>query len=173
MTWVQRIVEAVGWQPAGLDIAWGDVETRLGTDLPSDFKELCEAFGEGEFSGYLEVYSSSGGSSLKVVNWLEGVLQTLEQYPEARDTFSPYGTYTPGGQGLLSWGGSANASDFCWFVNGGPPDKWPVVAREEIGAWQEFSMPMSEFVFRVLTDVEFEEFTVAHLIERPFYRSGA
>ncbi|WP_369033167.1 SMI1/KNR4 family protein [Streptomyces adonidis] len=170
MVWVDRIVQAVGWQPMEINIAWSDLESRLGTRLPGDFKEFCEVFGAGEFSGYLEVYASSGGPSLKVIDWLEDINLTLREDPEAVETFLPYGIYTPGGKGLLPWGGTVNASEFGWFVDGGSPEEWRVVAQEEMGGWKKFEMSMSEFVFRVLTDVEFEEFTVADLVDPPYFQ---
>lgn len=169
MVWNDRIVQAVGWESRELAITWSEIERLLGTPLPGDFKEICETFGVGEFSGYLEVYSSRGGATLKVIDWLEDIHQTLREYPDAVETFRPYGIYSPGEQGLLPWGGTVNASDFCWYVNGGPPEEWPVIAREESGDWCTFNMSMSEFVFRALVDVEFEEFTVAHLVEEPYF----
>nr|WP_236070550.1 SMI1/KNR4 family protein [Streptomyces polyasparticus] len=53
--WLRRLLQITGWtQPAqrpGVD--WAEVESRLGLDLPSDYKRMVETFGEGAFDGYL------------------------------------------------------------------------------------------------------------------------
>lgn len=61
------------------------------------------------------------------------------------------------------------ASDFFWLVNSDHPDDWSVVAREEGGEWHEHRMSMSEFTFRMLTDATCEDFTIAHLVDPPYY----
>jgi hypothetical protein len=53
--WVERLKQITGWtgpdaRPA---VNWGQVESRLGTALPSDYKRMVETFGEGAFDGYL------------------------------------------------------------------------------------------------------------------------
>ncbi|WP_415951586.1 SMI1/KNR4 family protein [Streptomyces sp. KLOTTS4A1] len=53
--WMQRLIRITGWtQPARRpDLDWAEVESRLGTALPSDYKRMVETFGEGAFDGYL------------------------------------------------------------------------------------------------------------------------
>ncbi|MFF4825100.1 hypothetical protein ACFY20_19075 [Streptomyces sp. NPDC001312] len=55
--WVERLIRITGWtQPARRpDVDWADVESRLGTALPSDYKRMVETFGEGAFDGYLHL----------------------------------------------------------------------------------------------------------------------
>ncbi|HEX5566384.1 MAG TPA: hypothetical protein VFY14_05520 [Streptomyces sp.] len=55
--WVQRLIRITGWtQPAQWpDVDWAEVESRLGTALPSDYKRMVETFGEGAFDGYLDL----------------------------------------------------------------------------------------------------------------------
>ncbi|WP_431781627.1 hypothetical protein [Streptomyces chumphonensis] len=45
------------------------------------------------------------------------------------------------------------------------------MARQEDGPWQRWPMSDSECPFRVLTDVTFEGFTIADLVERPSFGS--
>ncbi|MFB6577149.1 MULTISPECIES: hypothetical protein [unclassified Streptomyces] len=53
--WMQRLIQITGWmQPAQRpDVKWAEVESRLGTVLPSDYKGMVETFGEGAFDGFL------------------------------------------------------------------------------------------------------------------------
>ncbi|MGH4029386.1 hypothetical protein ACQB60_10675 [Actinomycetota bacterium Odt1-20B] len=55
--WVERLGRITGWtQPARrLVVSWAEVESRLGTALPSDYKGMVETFGEGAFDGYLDL----------------------------------------------------------------------------------------------------------------------
>ncbi|MFE7712066.1 hypothetical protein ACFU6I_41390 [Streptomyces sp. NPDC057486] len=55
--WMERLRRITGWaQPAQRpDVAWAEVESRLGTGLPSDYKRMVETFGKGAFDGYLDL----------------------------------------------------------------------------------------------------------------------
>lgn len=55
--WVERLMQITGWtQPAQQpDVDWAEVESRLGTALPNDYKRMVETFGEGAFDGYLDL----------------------------------------------------------------------------------------------------------------------
>jgi hypothetical protein len=170
VSWVSRIADAVEWRSIDVDIAWEVIEARLGMALPADYKELCRCFGVGEFSEYVHVYGVQGGADSQVADKLESLWRTLEKYPIVRDSFDPYGLYRPGGAGLLPWAMSVTAVEFCWAADAEvPSEDWPVVVREEDGPWQCLPMSASECLFRVLTDVTFEKFTIAHLVERPSF----
>ncbi|MFF2330009.1 MULTISPECIES: hypothetical protein [unclassified Streptomyces] len=55
--WTERLRGITGWtRPAQRpDVDWAEVESRLGTALPSDYKSMVETFGEGAFDGYLDL----------------------------------------------------------------------------------------------------------------------
>ncbi|MBX9393603.1 hypothetical protein K4749_08360 [Streptomyces sp. TRM72054] len=55
--WMERLIRITGWtHPAQRpDVDWPEVESRLGTALPSDYKRMVETFGEGAFDGYLDL----------------------------------------------------------------------------------------------------------------------
>ncbi|EKX68226.1 hypothetical protein Sipo8835_43815 [Streptomyces ipomoeae] len=56
--WVERLIRITGWtHPAQRpDVDWAEVESRLGTALPSDYKGMVETFGEGAFDGILDLH---------------------------------------------------------------------------------------------------------------------
>ncbi|MDF3298907.1 hypothetical protein [Streptomyces tropicalis] len=60
--WVERLVRITGWtQPAQRpDVDWAEMESRLGTALPSDYRRMVETFGEGAFDGYLDLNQEPG-----------------------------------------------------------------------------------------------------------------
>jgi hypothetical protein len=55
--WVERLQQITGWsQPAPrAEVDWGEVESRLGTALPNDYKRVVGIFGGGAFDGYLDL----------------------------------------------------------------------------------------------------------------------
>ncbi|MGV9350287.1 hypothetical protein ACWDSD_37155 [Streptomyces spiralis] len=55
--WMERLIGITGWtQPAQRpDVDWPEMESRLGTALPSDYKRMVETFGAGAFDGYLDL----------------------------------------------------------------------------------------------------------------------
>ncbi|MFF8768329.1 SMI1/KNR4 family protein [Nocardiopsis dassonvillei] len=165
------MADAVERRPRNIDIAWDVIEARFGAVLPADHKELCRCFGAGEFSGYVHVYGApGGGAASQVADQLASLWRTLEKHPLTRDGFDPYGLYRPGGRGLTPWATSVTAVEFYWAADDEvSPEEWPVVAREEAGAWRCLPMSASECLLRVLTDVTFEEFTIADQVERPYF----
>jgi hypothetical protein len=170
MSWIERLAQQVSWRPISLEVDWDTVENLLGTPLPKDFKEFNEAFGRGQFSGAVHVFSPRDASSHEVVEFLASIRRSLERVPAAAAAYSPYGLYSPGQGGLLEWGESETGARFYWLTEAQNPDDWPVIARSGVGGeWYRFNMSMSEFVFHVITDVEIEMFTIADVVDQPFY----
>ncbi|WEO93431.1 hypothetical protein A6P39_005010 [Streptomyces sp. FXJ1.172] len=55
--WMERLIQITGWtQPAQRpDMDWAEVESRLGTAFPGDYKRMVETFGVGAFDAYLDL----------------------------------------------------------------------------------------------------------------------
>ncbi|MGW7329180.1 hypothetical protein ACWGIU_11445 [Streptomyces sp. NPDC054840] len=55
--WVQRLIGITAWTPPPQrpDVDWAQIEARMGTRLPSDYKRMVETFGEGAFDAYLHL----------------------------------------------------------------------------------------------------------------------
>ncbi|MFD5323460.1 hypothetical protein [Streptomyces sp. NPDC127092] len=57
--WVERLRRITGrteWPDERPDVDWAEVESRLRTALPRDYKRMVEAFGEGAFDGFLGLH---------------------------------------------------------------------------------------------------------------------
>ncbi|MGJ5894453.1 SMI1/KNR4 family protein [Streptomyces niveiscabiei] len=170
MDWVERIASAVSWESRDISIDWGDAERQLGAELPEDFKRFCSCFGAGKFSDYLEVYSSSASGAFEVVEVLKDFHQISNEHPVVRKMYEPYGLFTPDRGGLIPWGVSETAVEYYWIgLSGGRPEGWNVGVRERGGDLREYEMGMSEFVYGMLTDVNFGGFGIAELVPEPFY----
>ncbi|MFJ2744399.1 SMI1/KNR4 family protein [Streptomyces sp. NPDC087440] len=145
-TWLERLVAVTGWEAVGrppTEVDWADVERRLGTRLPGDYKRLYETFGEGDFDGFLGVYGPE---------YLISTAVTARYYDEERTRFP-----APGGR--LTWGGNEHEQDFHWIPDADTdPDRWPVHVADEGATDDEverFDCTLTEAVYRYLTDLRF------------------
>ncbi|MEU0003053.1 SMI1/KNR4 family protein [Streptomyces sp. NPDC006314] len=173
MSRVQQLLDTVGRQSEQVQVEWQAVEAELGTALPADFKEFCEAFGRGEFNGFLYVYTSKGGTHLEVLDNLRKLRRALESWPDAESVYEPYRIFEPGQGGLLRWGGAAaEGYAYYWLVTEEAPENWPIVARtDDTEEWHQYEMSVSEFVYRMITDTEFKPFSCASYSPVPHYES--
>ncbi|MFE5791400.1 hypothetical protein ACFQ8C_02370 [Streptomyces sp. NPDC056503] len=168
-TWLGGIVATTGRDLAAPRHAvdWADVEARLGTALPVDYKQLAEVFGEGAFDDYLRLYvpgSDARGSDLT------GNAFRLAGHVRAHGgaLWEPYAVY-PAPGGLLQWGDTEQAATFYWLTEGGDPDRWPVLAVEEdFDSWVRFDGTVTEFLYRVLTDPH-HPFSTARYFDRHWF----
>ncbi|WP_175412329.1 SMI1/KNR4 family protein [Streptomyces sp. TRM64462] len=131
MSWVDRLVEAVGVRPLGLRVDWAAIESRIGTALPADYKELCEAFGNGGFCDYFTVYASADGADSKLADVYEDNWRIAEEDSAGWDYYLPQGLFRPGGRGgIFQWGASVQGDEFAWLADSSTsPESWPVLAR--------------------------------------------
>lgn len=171
MNWVDRVVDQLDWVPLSLEIAWEEIEETLQCALPVDFKQLCETFGNGTFSGALEIASSSGGTDLGVLREWRSLQRIVEVNRFAAADLQRFGVYRAGSGGLLPWADTYSSCQIYWLASDQPPEEWPIVVQDSEGDWSTYSMSASEFLFRVLTDHDFD-FSVAEY-GPPYYDSGS
>ncbi|MFD9722372.1 hypothetical protein [Streptomyces sp. NPDC059072] len=55
--WMERLRLITGWTHSDQrpDMDWTEMESRLGTALPSDYKHMVQTFGKGAFDGFLDL----------------------------------------------------------------------------------------------------------------------
>ncbi|MFE5734907.1 SMI1/KNR4 family protein [Streptomyces sp. NPDC056528] len=160
---MEKIIGATGWQPCDIQPSWTAAEEALGVELPQDFKELCAAFGRGDFSGYVNMLASAGGESSGVVGNLRRLHSVFGRRPTARRLYEPYGVHPEGR--LIQWADTADGAEFYWLVQPDRTESWKVVARRATDEpWHELEMSTSEFLYRVLKDEEFAPFGIARKV---------
>ncbi|WP_326667217.1 SMI1/KNR4 family protein [Streptomyces sp. NBC_01257] len=141
-SWLERLIAVTGWTPrtAG-QVDWAEVESRLGTPLPSDYKALIEAFGNGMFDGFHCVFMP------------DDLVKSAEL--EARlgqPLWEPHPPF-PASGGLMPWMSNEHEQTFHWITEGPDPDRWPVyVVGAEPKAGHRFDCTATEYLFRHLTD---------------------
>ncbi|SFH72223.1 hypothetical protein SAMN04515618_102128 [Collimonas sp. OK307] len=129
---------------------WSEVERRLKTALPQDYKDYVEIFGSGAVSNFLWILNPfSVNPNLNLEQQLKtqtDVLGDLRNYGED----VPYRCFPQAG-GIFPFALSDNGDVLYWLTNGLPAE-WTVVVNEARGPeWQHFDLPMTDFVTGVLT----------------------
>lgn len=57
LDWMERLKRITGWSGADErpDVDWAEIESRLGTALPGDYRRMVETFGAGSFDAFLDL----------------------------------------------------------------------------------------------------------------------
>jgi len=107
---------------------WKDVEKKLGTALPDDYKEIIDTYGIGWFGNWVCIYSpfheryNLPKRHEDICCWIR---ESIEDDPES---FPPYPLFPTKG-GLLFVGQSDNAEAVCYVTEGNPED-WSIVTMD-------------------------------------------
>jgi hypothetical protein len=166
--WVDSLLRATDRDTRNAVQPWAEIEAELGTELPGDYKRLCQAFGVGEFS---QVVSVLCADETRVADLLRIWRRLLANDDSTDGPFAPYRIHRPGTTGgLVPWGVSRAADRYYWQVTDGPVDAWPVLAKmEDAEDWDRYEMCATEFLYRILTDPGFRPYTVADSVPQPFF----
>ncbi|MBA2805901.1 hypothetical protein E0500_000025 [Streptomyces sp. KM273126] len=97
MVWTRRLLAVTGREPLGPRVAWAEIERELDTELPADYKELCDGFGGGVFSDFLLLHGVDEGGMFDLVAQWRGSLSDAREYgvvdSEGDPVFAPYRIY--------------------------------------------------------------------------------
>ncbi len=167
---VDSLLSATGRSTRGSAQPWPGIESELGTELPSDYKQLCEAFGVGEFSEAVSVLCADDTLIGDLLTMWRGLLEE----DGGGELFPPHRIHAPGTTGgLIPWATTRAGDLFFWQVTGGPVDAWPVVASmEDAEGLHRYEMTATEFLYRVLTDPGFRPYSVAGAVPEPFFEEA-
>jgi hypothetical protein len=152
--WVDSLLRVTGWDARDVAQPWAEIEAELGTALPGDYEQLCQAFGVGEFSREVSVLCAD---ETRVDDLLTCWRYLLESDDDSDGPWAPYRIHEPGTTGgLIPWGATRSADRFFWQVTDGPADAWPVLAVQvDTLEWHRYEMTATEFLYRILTDPGF------------------
>ncbi|NGO80158.1 hypothetical protein G6045_31540 [Streptomyces sp. YC504] len=158
-SYAERVVELAGWTMDRTNpVDWAEVEARLGTSLPADYKQLVEVFGAGVFDDWISLDQPH-----QVVPWSPlGDFRTLHEpkahswglnieWHDTLDEARAACSRTPG-KILLCWASCEHAV-FCWHLTGPDPERWPVLAlSEDLDTSHPMGASASECLHRLMTD---------------------
>ncbi len=124
---------------------WYEVEARLGSQLPTDYKNFIATYGAGEFRGFLGVLSpySRRSNLLDRHNQLRHIIE--------QEAGLDFPILFPKTSGLLLCGADENGNQLFWRT-GSSPETWPVVyASAEFLDVDEYQMTLTDFLVEWLT----------------------
>ncbi|MGW5777492.1 SMI1/KNR4 family protein [Streptomyces sp. NPDC003863] len=151
---VERLTHLVPPPPERRPRAWPEVEARLGSALPEDFKDLVDAYGGGVFDETIWILEPDCAEpDYDLVAMKEERAEVLarlweigpEPRPEPLEAdgagLLPF-AYIEGTGACLSWLTGENT----------PPEDWTVLANAGRGPdWEHHPVPSARFILSVLT----------------------
>ncbi|MEV0777342.1 SMI1/KNR4 family protein [Streptomyces sp. NPDC050433] len=156
------MIELTGWEPLGIPVDWEAIEGELQIPLPADYRELFEAFGGGVFSDSVYFLGYDEGLAFDfLTQWRVALSVDRDSGAGDVSAVEPYSIYAPGGKGLVPWGSTEWGDEYFWLIDAGRPGEYPIFARAEDGEWHRYDMSTSEFLYRVLSDADFQPFGIA------------
>lgn len=130
--WVDRLIEATGWREPPSPCDWAVIEAAFVTPFPSDYKEMCDRFGPGDFC--LWVLARPGWGPQPYITALGGegrqtLLRWKDTYTGNQRLIALYHNYAEScTNGLIYWGLSEWGRYF-WLADAAQaPEAWPVLA---------------------------------------------
>ncbi|MBX3481976.1 SMI1/KNR4 family protein [Phenylobacterium sp.] len=127
---------------------WRDIEAKLGTALPSDYKAFVRAYGRGKFMGHIWIWTPRAWDPY---DRLESMAPTvLKLFREDEDFTFPL---WPEPGGLLPFGSTLDGDYLAWTTYGSPDD-WTVTVLDRGMGYQEahtYGCGMTDFLAGVAT----------------------
>ncbi|WP_395358506.1 histone-like nucleoid-structuring protein Lsr2 [Streptomyces sp. YH02] len=131
---------------------WSLAEDELGVGLPRDYKELVDAYGPGEFCGFLTLYRPGALSEwVDLTGPVPARLRGQLDAGRTADARRPGALPCPTGD-LLAVGVTGNGHYLFWDTRPrDAPDRWTLAVTERLSApWFTYSGSVTAFLVDVL-----------------------
>jgi hypothetical protein len=125
---------------------WNEVESRIGTQLPNDFKDFIGHYGTGAIGDFIVLFNPfSPIKSANYFDYMDFVLRTQREFNE-----SPFPVF-PEHEGMLPLATTSDGDRILWLTKGSP-DTWTIVVLAVRSDYYEtYPFGMSELLFRLTT----------------------
>ncbi len=134
---------------------WLQVQERLGTALPEDYKNFIDLYGTGAFHDFLLPYNPLSRQEdrnlfLALDTYHQANRQVQVKASRPWSVVKPYEFY-PAEGGLLPWGTTTEmAQAFFWQVDG-PPENWVTVLYHlQAGEYEVWKLSFSAFIGKLM-----------------------
>ncbi|WP_157982551.1 hypothetical protein [Nocardiopsis sp. FIRDI 009] len=147
-------------------ISWEEQERSLGLHLPQDYKALVSKYftvNLGPISvvtpragtpGEPDLFAATRDSEVIFRDFFiddpDEIADPMRQDGSPLESYSEVFDFYPKLPGLLKWGMDYLGGSYYWYVDG-PPEGWAIVAQANEGWWDEHRMPMSEYLYGIVT----------------------
>jgi hypothetical protein len=128
---------------------WENIEARLGTPLPTDFKQFMERYGGCSLWDWMQILSPTG-----IPSPLEKQHSLVARFlPRLQSKFAAF----PSPGGLLLFASDENANHYFWKT-GDSADRWPIVLlSEDLQDHFHFAGSFTSFICWLVTTPELPE----------------
>src|SRR4051794_26656067 len=106
---------------------WSAVTSRLGTELPGDYRAFCDRWGAVRIWDDLNIEAPADADEFGLVGFVRWKLAIDS---DLREDGQWQGAVWPEPEGLLPWGWFDDGTVLLWRT-GGQPASWPVVLRRD------------------------------------------
>ena len=127
---------------------WREIQEKLGTQLPGDFRDFGLTYGTGRILDQgIAIFNPFAAIFWQ---WMEEQISVWRDLKASEgDSEVPFEVF-PGSPGLLPWGLDADGSGLFWLTEGNP-DHWPIVVRGRNTEFKRFDMSLTSFLANVFT----------------------
>jgi hypothetical protein len=115
-----RLPRPVKPYKAGNTEGWSIVETRLGTKLPTDYKEFINVYGSGIICGFLRIHNPFVAETEHYTDWFYSVMEMFKVIEKFDAPLFPMP------HGLLPCGRTENGGLYIVWKTGRIPDAWTI-----------------------------------------------
>jgi hypothetical protein len=134
-----------------IDNNWPEIESKLGIQLPEDYKSYINYYGTGRISNFLWIFNPfSKNENLNLIHQVafqHKIYSDLKNYHEE----IPYKLY-PDTNGIIPFGMTDNG-DILFWIPSEISENWPVIINEARSPeWQKFDVTITTLLFDLLTD---------------------
>lgn len=132
------------------DDGWNNIERKLNTTLPRDYKQFIERYGSGRIDEFLSILNPFSSNKHRDLLWqMEMQLGTLRELKEGGTEIVPF-EFFPSPGGLLPFGLTDNG-DVLYWLTVGQPDNWSVAVNAgRSPEWDTYQVGMVEFLWKIL-----------------------
>jgi len=143
---LSHLTELIGPPPQSIpSIDWSEVETKIGSPLPPDYRAFIDRFGFGKIDDFIHVFTPYGPTQWVDLIWRSS--DHAEWHYFRGEIHPPF----PAAGGLLHFAGTDNGDAIYWKTDRDPL-QWSIVIYEGRGPdFEVFEMPMTAFLAEVLS----------------------
>lgn len=130
---------------------WAEIESRMGTELPSDYKEFINEYGTGNINNFMWILTPFDEN--EYVNLFKMGMKISEAYMTSKlynPDFFKHDVFPVVG-GILPWGYTENGDELYWLTEG-ESDDWKVIVYESRSSdFYEYSMGFVQFIYELIS----------------------
>ncbi|ULL16525.1 SMI1/KNR4 family protein [Paenibacillus sp. H1-7] len=134
----------------GDQLQWEYFINRLGTKVPSDYRQFINTYGTGGIDKFLWILNPFVKD--ENVNFLKRKEEICTAYLQSKLAFPQYFEHEvfPSTGGILPWGYTDNGDELYWLTFGNP-DEWTIVVyTSRSSEYFHYPIIMTEFLYQII-----------------------